>query len=81
MQTGTEFAQRFTMQMPPSMVRVNNDTVDWTLADPKVFSQAPDSIDWVTKGTRGFVCVRCIYSVVHVCNVNIHASCRCCDGS
>jgi len=48
--TGTEFAQRFTMQMPPSMVRVNNDTVDWTLADPKVFSQAPDSIDWVDKG-------------------------------
>ena len=43
---------RFTMQIPPSMVRVNNDTVDWTLTDPERIAEAPESIDWVTKGEK-----------------------------
>jgi len=48
--TREEFASKFTMKMPKSMVRKNNKNVEWSLKDPKVQAAAPDSVDWVTKG-------------------------------
>merc|ERR1719463_538211 len=36
--------------MPKSHMRKNNDKVDWTLTDPVLQDDAPDSIDWVEKG-------------------------------
>jgi len=48
--TSEEFASKYTMTMPKSNMRKNNDHVDWTLTDPARHADAPDSIDWVEKG-------------------------------
>jgi len=48
--TQKEFAAKLTMTMPKSHVRKTNDKVDWTLTDPIRQLDAPDSIDWTTKG-------------------------------
>lgn len=45
-----DFADRLTMTMPKSMIRRNNDKVDYSLKDPVRQAAAPDSIDWTTKG-------------------------------
>ena len=48
--TSKEFAAKYTMEMPKSYVRKNNDKVDYTLTDPARLAAAPASIDWVEKG-------------------------------
>jgi len=48
--TSEEFASKYTMTMPKSHMRKNNDNVAWELTDPVLQADAPDSIDWVEKG-------------------------------
>merc|ERR1712127_383325 len=38
------------MTMPKSYMRKGSDNVDWTLLDPARQADAPDDIDWTTKG-------------------------------
>merc|ERR1719238_2159468 len=48
--TSEEFASKYTMTMPKSYMRKNNDNIAWHLTDPVIQADAPDSIDWVQKG-------------------------------
>ena len=48
--TSEEFASRYGGGLSKSDMHTNNETVDWTLADPVRQAAAPSSVDWVARG-------------------------------